>query len=571
MALTLLEHQNIGIPILKNMETVGKGGFLCDEMGMGKTILMAEFLRRNKVNRIKKGVVVGKYPDLLVCPMSLMKQWKRELKRVYKAFSGHKPKTLIFHGANRMEKLGLKKWDFVITTYSIIGSLQLNPFKWGRVVLDESHYIKNGIRSKKVKAAEGAYAVGLRSKFNWCITGTPFNNRMKDIASQCKFIGTVPYNDPKWWKDKTGGLCQEELDKWRNTFVLRRTKDDILLPSIYHDIDITPTLKEKLLVEKIRAKAQKKFEQWKRSKGLTKIRLQGQILGLIQRLRVVSNSYYCGEDINADKVVHECAKVNTMINMLDHSVMNSPTKSVIVFSQFTSYLDVLEKVIEDHLIGIEVTKFTGSMSSDDREEVVFDFTTDTHPRILLVSLMAGGCGLNLMPCSTVFLSEPYYNPFMEKQAEERVHRIGQDHQVHIYRFRMENSIETWINELKKKKLFLASGLDLVSDMTDVPTEFSFDHLNELFSDFVGFQKPGDENKTTPTVGHVVGGFSKKEEEKKEVVDFIGEDCSICLDDVGMRKSCNIACGHLYHDNCLTAWRQINDSCPMCKRQIQILV
>lgn len=542
MSFRLLDHQNIGIPILENMETLGNGGFLCDEMGLGKTILMAEFLRRNKIrNR----------PDLLVCPMSLMKQWKRELKTIYKAFTGHKPSTLIFHGPKRFGKLGTKKWDFVITTYSVLGSLELNSVKWGRVVLDESHYIKNGIRTKKVKSAEGAYAVGLRSKFNWCVTGTPFNNRMTDIASQCKFIGTVPYNDPRWWKEKTGGLCQEELNKWRNTFVLRRTKEHILTPSKYHDIEIIPTLREVFLVDKIRSKAQIKFERWKRSKGLNKIKLQGQILGLIQRLRIVSNSYYCGEkDINADNVVHKCAKVKIMIDMLDHSVMNSPTKSVIVFSQFTSFLDVLEKVIEEHMVGVEVSKFTGNMNPEERDQVVNSFTLDTHPRILLVSLMAGGCGLNLMPCSTVFMSEPYYNPFIEKQAEERVHRIGQNYQVNVYRFYMKNSIETWINELKKKKLFLASGLDLVSDMKDVPLEFSFDHLNELFSDFVGFQKPKESNP--------------------KPIEFIGEDCCICLDDVGTRKSYNLACGHLYHKNCLTDWKQINDSCPMCKRPIQIL-
>ena len=460
MDFKLFEHQNIGLSILKRMEQDGRGGILADGMGMGKSLQIAAHLMMNKLSR----------PDLIVCPLSVLKQWKREIRRLYKGYKMYKPKILIYHGNKRRDKLESKRWEYVLTTYAIMGSGDLNRKRWGRVVLDESHYIKNGVKKKKLKCAVAAVKISQHSRYNWCVTGTPFNNRMSDIASQCKFIGTEPYNDPKWWRNNSKD--EDKIKEWREKFVLRRTKDNILKPPIYHDIEVEPTRKESVLVEKIRARAQKKFEKWKRSKGLDKITLQGQILGLIQRLRVVSNSYFCGEEyIIPDMVVDENAKVSAMIEMLNKVIWKDPTKSVVVFSQFTMYLDVLETVIEDHMVGVEVFKFNGSMDHEDRDMVVNDFVTQTNPRIILVSLLAGGCGLNLIPCSTVVISEPNYNPFLEKQAEDRVHRLGQNNQVNVYRFSMKNSVETWINSLKKSKLHMASSLDLLCKHDNVPTEF----------------------------------------------------------------------------------------------------
>jgi superfamily II DNA or RNA helicase len=556
---------------------VGKGGYcgftidgnrrflLHDFTVTHNTILMATHLMQNKIPYRR---------DLIVCPMSLLEQWKRELKRVYKASNLPKPKILLFHGPKRETRFVKRAWDYIITTYSILGSGQLNKFKWGRVILDESHTIRNGLASKKPKAATAAFIVGKHSKYNWCMSATPFCNRMKDISAQCKFIGTRPYNDPKWWKKQ--GKEPSNVQEWRTGFVLRRTKEHILAPPLYHDIEVEPTRQEVLLIEKIREKAQKKFERWKLAKGLTKIQLQGQILALIQRLRVVSNSYYSGETyIDVDKVVHENAKVNVMLETLDRKIWDDPTHSVVIFSQFTSYLDILEKVIDKHMVGVKVMKFNGSMSSKDRDEVVHDFTTAQYPRVLLVSLMAGGVGLNLMPCATVFLSEPYYNPFLEKQAEERVHRLGQDHQVNVYRFSMTNSVETWINGLKKKKLFLASGLDLLAPHENSTVEFSFNDLSELFKDLVGFQKTEEEKERR--LGNRRARILDAEQEytshipSHQPTEIFGIDCSICLEDVGSRLNIvNLGCGHLFHSDCINQWKNINDACPMCKRTIRIL-
>lgn len=387
--------------------------------------------------------------------------------------------------------------------------------------------------------------------------------KMKDV--------TAPYNDPKWWKINSDN--QEELAKWRKKFVLRRTKDNILKPPIYHNIEVTPTRRERLLVDKLRGQAKEKFEKWKRAKGLEKIKFfQGQILGLIQRLRVVSNSYYCGEsDIDVDDVLEENAKVDEMINLLEEKVYEDPSNSVVVFSQFTSYLDVMEKVIEEVLPGIEVMKFTGSLSSDERDEVITDFTTSDNPRILLISLMAGGCGLNLIPCSTVILSEPYYNPFLEKQAEDRVHRLGQKNQVNVYRFSVTNSVETWINKLKDKKLFMASGFDLLSKHDSAPTEFNFNDLGELFNDLVWFNDYEEKNEEEePKKKHKNKSKTKHKKKPSSPKVNLGIDCPICMEDVGNKGVYNLSCGHLFHHGCLNEWLLNNDTCPMCREKVNIL-
>jgi superfamily II DNA or RNA helicase len=563
--ITNITIEQIGIGKYCGFTIDGNRRFLLHDFTVThNTITMATHLMNNKIPNRR---------DLIVCPMSLLKQWKRELKRVYKSDGRHKPNTLIYHGTGRIKKIESKRWDFVITTYSILGTGELNRRRWGRVVLDESHTIRNGLRSKKPKAAVGAYAVGKNSKFNWCMSATPFCNRMKDIAAQCKFIGTAPYNDPTWWKKHD--IDHESVQEWRNKFVLRRTKENILLPPEYHDISVDPTRHEVLLIEKLRAEAQEKFERWKIANGLTKIKLQGQLLALIQRLRVVSNSYYCGEkNIDPDIVVHNNAKVKAMIETLDRKLWDDPSKSVVVFSQFTSYLNVLEEVIDDHMVGVKVLKFTGSMSSDEREIVVDEFTTSTKPRVLLVSLMAGGVGLNLMPCATVFLSEPYYNPFIEKQAEERVHRLGQNNQVNVYRFSMNNSVETWINELKKMKLCLANGFNLLAPHENAPVNFSIKDLSKLFTDLVGFQKT-DEEKVKQQRTRRSRIMANQDNQLMNLIDpyppeivELGIDCSICLDDCGTKQSYNLVCGHIFHVECLDEWKNMNNSCPMCKRNIQ---
>ena len=493
MAFTPLPHQIDAQNMMKRMEKDGRGGFLSDGMGMGKTVTMSMFLTTEKIP--------GR-TDLIVCPFSLLTTWQDWLGRVKdwgmpEGQERRTPNILVYHGTKRRQLLqAMNRPDYVITTYAIIGTGELNMKSWGRVVLDESHYIKNGLCRRAPKCARGAYAIGQRSVKNWCISGTPFNNRMKDIAAQALFIGTEPFNDPTWWKDH--GEDEEYVHEWRELFVVRRTKDGMLEKPLYHDIHVEPTEAEEKLVTALRAQAAEDFKAWKFARRVgdnyQRIQLQGKLLGLIQKLRIISNSYYSGEGaVDAEEVIENNAKVEKMVNDLDRVVDNDPKKGVVFFSQFTSFLEVFEQVIELVMPGVEVLKFYGNMSMEERDATVFRFNNTRHPRVILVSLMAGGVGLSLHHgSSTVMLSEPYYNPFAEQQAEERVHRLGQEEQVNVYRYYMNNSVENWIDGLKQKKLTLAGGLNLVKQDV-VPTDFNFDDIAELFQEHVAFIKD-DEDK-----------------------------------------------------------------------------
>jgi transcription termination factor 2 len=468
------QHQIEAQNIMLEMERIGKGGILADGMGLGKTLTMAMFLKTNKIPN--KTV-------LIVCPISLLKTWERELIRVNTTVNT--PSIIVYHGSKRSFS-SILNCDYVITTYSILGSGELNSCEWGRVVLDESHYIKNGLRNKPPKCAKAAFIVGKRSEKNWCISGTPLNNRITDLIAQCVFIGTKPYNNPNWWEDNEDH--QEELNKWRNLFILRRTKEGLLSPPIYHDILVEPGPVETRLVDSLRLNASIDFDNWKRTTGLEKIKLQAKILGLITKLRIVSNSLYCGEVIiDTTEVLKNSIKISRMIEDMDDQIFKDKKQGLVVFSQFTSFLSVLEQVIEEHLVGVEVMKFTGSMSSQERDDVVTYFNESRHPRIILVSLMAGGVGLSLHHGSaSVFLAEPYYNSFVEQQAEERVHRLGQEDTVNVFRYRMTNSVETWITGMKQRKNFIASSLSLGSEPSGKVPDFSFKDISGLFNDHVNF-------------------------------------------------------------------------------------
>ena len=478
-----MEHQLSAQNMMKNMESKGRGGFLSDACGLGKTITMSMYLITNKM--------MGK-TDLVVCPYSVINTWKEWLTNLknWDEVDRLTPRILVYHGPRRHHKNNnLYNYDFVITTYAIISTGELNRKSWGRVVLDESHYIKNGLQRKAPKCARAAYEISSNALSRFCVTGTPFNNRMKDLAAQALFIGTAPYNDPSWWRDKAED--EKCMMEWRKLFMIRRTKESMLKPIKYQDNYVNPAKKEEMLVNTLRSQAAEEYKAWKMAKRLKdnieRIKIQGKLLALIQRLRIVSNSYYSGEGaVDVDDVLSNNAKVEKMINDLDRLLDKDPKKGVVFFSQFTSFLEVFEQVIEEIIPGVEVMKFYGSMSIEERDKVVKRFNKLRTPRVILVSLMAGGVGLSLHHgSSTIMLAEPYYNPFAEQQAEERVHRLGQENQVHVYRYYMNNSVENWIHGLKQKKLTLAGGLNLVKKEV-IPIDFNFDDIADLFKEHVSF-------------------------------------------------------------------------------------
>lgn len=490
-----LEHQLAGLEWMQErMSKIENRGFLlADEMGVGKTIQIGLYLKESKI---------PKRADLIVCPGAVVDVWVKELNRIkdYPA-PGPAPKICTFHGSNRMREYAEEKeWDYIITTYGILTTESefLQGKVWGRIVLDESHSIKNGGGNKVPKRAKAAFDLAHRAKHRICISGTPFNNRITDVASQARFIGTQPYADPSWWR--ANGTDPIQLKRWQNQCMLRRTKDDLglgLRKPIYHDVLITPTNKEGSLVESMRNEAAKEFKKWKTATGTNKAELQVAILSLIMKLRIASNTFYRGDDDHTpDDVMRDCAKINRLVSDVDQRLWEDERKGVVIFSEFSNKtFNVLEEILLDQLPGVDIMRFTGKETMTEKNEVVEYFNTSSHPRIILASLTAGGTGISLHHGSaSVFIVEPYYHPFMELQAEERVHRIGQKEQVHVYRYTMNQSIELWMQGVKIKKAGIAAPLSLAEETTGGCA--SFEEIAKLFTDYVSIS---DAKPKPPTI------------------------------------------------------------------------
>jgi len=493
----LLTHQINALYSMPKMEQAGKGGVLAFEPGLGKTITVAAHLKHMK--EMYKAENTKPKCDLIVVPVAVLTHWKTEILSIYS--DEDQPKILIYHGSNRVMNDIRKKWDFIITTYDMLkstvdGVYEINK-TFERIVLDEAHNIKNGSKNKCPAIATAAFEFAGRSKYRWCVTGTPFNNSIMDLASLAMFIGTKGYTKPKDWKD---GVI--DINGWREKYVIIKRKDELMQKPIHHDVLVTPTKKEAELAEALRDVAGKQFEKWMNAEKQDKIKHQGTLLGLVIKMRQTSDSYHIIGDqyktISAAKLYNRSAKVQKTVEIINNKLYGDdpdPSNGIVVFSQFTRYLNLLEKVIEDQLPDVDIYMYTGSTSRNDRDCIIDEFTQDDRPRVLLISLFAGGVGLNLKPCATIMLSEPWYNPFIETQAEDRVRRLGQNNQVNLYRLTMESSVEKWVQGIKMKKLTKAAEVGMIDGlpkkgMGGISSTFKMEDLAQLFNEYVGRKQDG---------------------------------------------------------------------------------
>ena len=444
------------------------------------TRTMCTFMENNRISKLK---------TLIICPLSLTNIWIDELNLVNENLGMRNIKILFYHGQKRNANMLEEKWDYVITTYSIISAGEFRSHKWGRIILDEAHTIRNGLRKSAPKCAVEIFNLSKKSVKRWCITGTPFNNRIKDIAALCRFINQEPYNDIRWWKNNED--IEDAISEWNRNLVIRRTKDSLLSPPIYYEISVSPKNPEIEIINNLRNKAIEKIQEWKNATGTDKITFQRKILGLIQKLRIVSNSFYIGEEnIIPSNVIASNSKVEKILNDINDNIDQDPKKGIVIFSFSVEFLNILKITIKEYLPHIRVITYNGEMSSSKRISNINSFNLSKDRRVILVSLLAGGVGISLHHgSSTLFLCEPYYNPFVEQQAEERVHRLGQTNTVRIFRYVMEKSIEIWINALKSKKLDKAKFMKLSSIKRSDTS--SFNDLLKLFEENVMFV---DDNK-----------------------------------------------------------------------------
>jgi len=445
LKLELRDYQQLGLNWLNFLYEFKFSGILADDMGLGKTVQTLSHLSRLKEDKkLKK-------PALIIVPTSLIANWKNEVKKFTPNL-----KILTLYGLERKAKFkDMAKADLILTTYTLVGNdiAQHEKRKHSYIILDEAQKIKNP-RTKMARTI-----CTLKSENRLALTGTPIENHLGELWSIFNFLMPGFLHNQKLFNEyyrkpienNFDEQMQEQLNKRIKPFILRRTKGDVLteLPAKTEIIKLTQfDDKQSKLYETIRIAMNKKVRDAVAQKGVNRSHIH--ILDALLKLRQVC----CDPSIlklNEAKKVKESAKLTLFLDLIDELMEEG--RKVLVFSQFTTMLSILEREIKKKKISY--VKLTGSSTKRDK---IIDKFTNGQADIFLISLKAGGVGLNLVEADTVIHYDPWWNPAVENQATDRAHRIGQNKKVFVYKLIVENTIEEKIIELQKKKKSLQDAI-----------------------------------------------------------------------------------------------------------------
>lgn len=438
---TLREYQKEGFYWLNFLDEFNVGGCLADDMGLGKTVQLIAFLAHQK--KLKNGT------SIVVVPKSLLFNWSAEIDKFCPSL-----KYTIYHGNRTFDKELLQKSDVVITTYTTVANdiAKLKSFAFNYAILDESQAIKNP-GSKRFKSV---CLLNARNKI--VATGTPVENNTFDLYAQFHFINPGLFGSQKDFKERyaleidgKGDLERtNELKQIIHPFILRRTKQQVA-----NDL---PEKTEQVLMVEMGEEQRRIYDlnlQYVRDQILGKIDSLGlenskmYVLQGLMRLRQICNSPALLKDAEFDS--RESAKIDLLMEQLLPLVR---TNKVLVFSQFTSMLSLIRERLEAE--NIQLSYLDGKTNK--RLDLVNAFNEEESSRVFLISLKAGGTGLNLTAADYVFLVDPWWNPAAESQAIDRAHRIGQKSHVFAYKMICENSIEEKILKLQEKKKELSEEI-----------------------------------------------------------------------------------------------------------------
>ena len=441
----LRPYQHEGFRWLQFLAQHGLHGILADDMGLGKTLQTLTHLAAEHAKAPAK-------PSLVIAPTSVVPNWADEVEK----FAPHL-KLLVLHGINRTENFDqIPAADLVLTSYPLLvrDFDVLSQHHWHVVVLDEAQYIKN----PKALAAQSAYK--LRAAQRICLSGTPMQNHLGELWSLMRFLMPGFLSDEKSFnayirkpieRDRSSA-AQAALNRRVSPLLLRRTKDQVAteLPektTLIHGIDLTS--KQTDLYESVRAAMDQRVREAIAAKGLAKSHII--VLDALLKLRQICCHPQLLKSAAAQKVT-ESAKLNYLTNELLPTLLEEGRR-ILLFSQFTSML----ALIEEHLTIEEIPflKLTGQTT--ERSSLVKKFQSGAVP-IFLISLKAGGTGLNLTAADTVIHYDPWWNPAAENQATDRAHRIGQTKPVFVHKLVCRGTIEERILDLQKHKSALVEAL-----------------------------------------------------------------------------------------------------------------
>ena len=468
---TLRTYQHQGLNWLQFLREYQLNGILADDMGLGKTIqTLAHLLIEKQQGRLTK-------PVLIVAPTSVIFNWANEIEKFTPQLSYQ-----VLHGTKRKEHFdcfeGLENQvDIIITSYALI-TKDLAHYceqKFYYLVLDEAHYIKN-TKTKLYQAF-----LTLKAQHKLCLTGTPMENHLGEFWAQFNFLlpgflggqrqFTKLFRTPI---EKHGELERKQLLNQRiKPFILRRTKDKIAT-ELPPKTEIIQTLRiegqQAELYESVRLAMDSRLKDIIADKGIK--RSQIEVLDALLKLRQVCNHPKL-LSLEGAKKVNQSAKLEYLMETLPEQIEEG--RKILIFSQFTSMLSLIEEELIE--AGIGYVKLTGSTTK--RQEVVDTFQRGEVP-VFLISLRAGGVGLNLTAADTVIHFDPWWNPAVENQATDRAYRIGQDKPVFVYKLIIENSIEEKIQKIQQNKAELANAL-LSEEVSDSKLSLTDDILGSLLA------------------------------------------------------------------------------------------
>ena len=441
----LRHYQQHGLNWLQFLREYKFSGILADDMGLGKTIqTLAHLLLEKQSGRMS-------LPSLIIAPTSLMSNWRRETERFTPDL-----KILILQGTERKQLFyKIRDYDLILTTYPLLSRDEetLLEHEYHYLILDEAQTVKNPLS----KAAQLVRRI--KANHRLCLTGTPMENHLGELWAQFDFLMPGFLGDITTFKKRyrtpieIHGDSEQRVKLSRRVapFMLRRTKHEVAteLPPKTEIIRSVPLYdKQAALYESIRLTMEKKVRDAIAQKGLSRSHIT--ILDALLKLRQTCCDPRTLPLKEAQKV-QESAKLDLLMDILPEQLEEG--RRILVFSQFTRMIALIENELNSRKIGY--AKLTGQTRN--RDEAIELFKSG-EVNVFLISLKAGGVGLNLTEADTVIIYDPWWNPAAESQAADRAHRIGQDKPVFIYKLITENTVEEKIIAMQDKKRALAEGI-----------------------------------------------------------------------------------------------------------------
>ncbi len=463
---TLRPYQRAGFQWLTFLNEAGWGGILADDMGLGKTVQTLSYLQHYKNNNED-----AKF--LVVCPTTLMYNWENEIKKFTPGL-----RHFIHHGPKRTASARtFNAYDVIITTYGTMRSdiKMFNAYEFDYAILDESQAIKNP-QSQVAKAS-----LLINAKHRLALSGTPVQNNTFDLYAQMNFLNPGMLGSREFFMNEFAtpidkfqeDEVKQQLKKLTYPFMLRRTKEQVA-----KDL---PEKTETILYCEMGKEQRKIYDAYRNS-------YKDQILGMIDERGIERSQMHILQGLTKlrqicdspailreeEQFANHSIKLDELVREINENVGNH---KALIFSQFLGMLGLIRAELER--MHIPYAYFDGSTSAGDREKAIHEFQNNEDCRVFLISLKAGGIGLNLTAADYVYIVDPWWNPAVEQQAIDRTHRIGQTKNIFAYRLICKETIEEKMLILQERKRALAS--ELVADDSAFLKRLTRDDIAYLLS------------------------------------------------------------------------------------------